>query len=97
MLPILYPHSNTELGSDQPLYSPDPAPDFQLFGPQKEGLRGWQFAGNDEGKETVCDNLHIQPWTFHADAFKKLVDWWVNYIEKHRNYAQKEYICKPKM
>ena len=73
-----------------PPYSPDLAPpDYHLFDPIKEALRGRRFTSDQEVKEAMHAWLAAQPKTFFSEGIRKLVQRWTKCVEKQKDYAEK--------
>jgi hypothetical protein len=58
-----------------PPYSPDLAPpDYHIFGPIKDALRGRRLANDEEVKNAVHTWLRVKPKTFIPGDIRRLVD-----------------------
>jgi hypothetical protein len=73
-----------------PAYRPDLAPpDYHLFGPLINALRGSQFSMDKEVREAVHKRLRDQPKTFFLEGIRKPVDRWIKCIEKEGDCVEK--------
>jgi hypothetical protein len=72
-----------------PLYSPDPAPGYHLFGSLIGSLSGSHFASDQEVKEAVHAWLVTQTKIIFSKGTQKLVDCWSKCVEKDENNMEK--------
>ena len=78
-----------------PPYSPDLAPpDYYLFGPKKEGLRGIRYRNDYKVKTAVLNWLRHQPAEFYNTGIHALVHRWTVALEESVDYVEKQ-TCNP--
>ena len=73
-----------------PPYSPDLAPpDFHLFGPLKDGLRGQHFPDDDAVITAVKQWLRSVDYDFYERGIQGLVHRWKKCIANGGDYVEK--------
>jgi len=65
------------------------APDFHLFGPMKEHLRGQKFADDAEVMEAMQSWLKATSKSFFLEGIRKLVDRCTKCVAKQGDYVEK--------
>ena len=73
-----------------PPYSPDLAPpDYHLFGPKKERLRGIRYRNDYKVKTAVLNWLRHQPAEFYNTGIHTLVHRWTVALKEGVDYVEK--------
>ena len=83
-------HFYREYFLTHPPYSPDLAPpDFHLFGPLKESMRGIHFQTDEEVNAAVSNWLRTQSTKFYAKGIDNLISRWNKCVAKEGDYVEK--------
>ena len=73
-----------------PPYLPDLAPpDYHLFGPKKEGLRGIRYRNDYKVKTAILNWLRHQPAEFYNTGIHALVHRWTVALKEGVDYLEK--------